>query len=195
MSQSPPEPPEIDGSDFFIGIIAARFNGELVDPLLARVLAKLKSLGVRQRNIEVLRVPGSNEIPYAAHMLAATSEFDCLIALGVVVAGDTSHHDVIAYGTAYSLHSIGMQSETPVINGILTVSSIAQALERIKPSGAHDRGAEFARAAVHMAWHKLHLVERLDALEEAGEDFDEEDEDDDEDEDDGFDPKQLFKNN
>ena len=195
MSQSPPEPPEIDGADFFIGIIAARFNGELVDTLLAHVVAKLKGLGVRQRNIEILRVPGSNEIPYAAHMLAATSEFDCLIALGVVVAGDTSHHDVIAYGTAYSLHSIGMQSETPVINGILTVSSIEQARERIDPAGAHDRGAEFARAAVHMSWHKLQLVERLDALEEKSEEFDEEDDDDDDEEDDGFNPKQIFKNN
>jgi 6,7-dimethyl-8-ribityllumazine synthase len=192
MSQNPPEPATIDGADFFVGIVAARYNGELVDALLARVLAVLQSQGVRERNIEVLRVPGSNEIPYAAHMLAATGEFDCLIALGVVIAGVTPHHDVIAYGTAYSLHSVGMQSETPVINGILTVDSLEQARERI--TGALDRGAEFARAAVHMAWHKLRLVERLDAIEEENEKFEEEDDDDDE-EDDGFDPKQLFKNN
>jgi len=191
MSQSPPEPATIDGADFFIGIVAARYNGELVDALIARVLAVLKEHGVRERNIEVLRVPGSSEIPYAAHMLAATAEFDCLIALGVVLAGETSHHDVIAYGTAYSLHSVGMQSETPVINGILTVASLDQARERI--TGPRDRGAEFARAALHMAWHKLHLVERLDAIEEKNEDL--EDEEDDDDEDDGFDPKQLFKNN
>jgi 6,7-dimethyl-8-ribityllumazine synthase len=192
MSKSPPEPANINGADFFIGVVAARYNGELVELLLTRVLAVLRKHGVRERNIEVLRVPGANEIPYAAHMLSATGEFDCLIALGVVVAGDTTHHDVIAYGTAYSLHSVAMQSETPVINGILTVNAAEQARERI--TGAPDRGSEFALAALHMAWHKLHLVERLDALEDKEDDLKEE-EDDDDDEDDGFDPKQLFKNN
>jgi hypothetical protein len=125
-------------------------------------------------------------------MLAATGEFDCLIALGVVIAGATSHHDVIAYGTAYSLHSIGMQSETPVINGIITVENVEQGRERV--SGERERGTEFARAALHMAAHKLRLVERLDAIEEQEEKYEDDDEDD-EDEDDGFDPKQLFKNN
>jgi 6,7-dimethyl-8-ribityllumazine synthase len=191
MSDSPPDPAQIDGADYFIGIVAARYNGEQVDALLARVVQVLQQHGVRERNIEILRVPGSNEIPYVAHMLSATGEFDCLIALGVVVSGETSHHEVISYGTAYSLHSIGMQSEIPVINGILTVNSLEQARERI--SAPRDRGAEFARAALQMAQHKLKLVERLDELEEQKEDFDEEEDDDDEDE--GFDPKQLFKNN
>jgi 6,7-dimethyl-8-ribityllumazine synthase len=190
MSDSPPDSAPIDGADYFLGIVAASYNGELVDALLARVVAVLRQHGVRERNIEVLRVPGSNEIPYVAHMLAATGEFDCLIALGVVVSGETSHHEVISYGTAYSLHSIGMQSEIPVINGILTVNSLEQAQERINPP--RDRGAEFARAALHMARHKLQLVERLDELEDEKEELEEEDEDD---EDEGFDPKQLFKNN
>jgi 6,7-dimethyl-8-ribityllumazine synthase len=191
MSKNPPETTPIDGAVFFIGVVASRYNGELVDTLLERTVKTLKEHGVRARNIEVLRVPGANELPYAAHMLAATNEFDCLIALGVVVAGETTHHEVISYGTAYALHSVGMQSEVPVINGILTVSSLEQAAERI--TGAHDRGAEFARAALQMAWHKLKLVERLDAIEEKSEAF--EDDDEDEDEDGGFDPKQLFKNN
>lgn len=191
MSNNPPEPAKIDGADFFIGIVAAQYNGKLVDALLTRVTKALKAHGVRDRNIEVLRVPGSNEVPYAAHMLASTGEFDCLIALGVVLAGETSHHEVISYGTAYSLHSIGMQSEIPVINGILTVGTLEQAEERI--TGKHDRGVEFANAALQMAWHKLKLVERLDALEDKKEELEEDD--DDEDEGDGFDPKQLFKNN
>jgi len=191
MSDTPPDPAKIDGSDFFIGIVAARYNGKLVDTLLTRVTKVLKEHGVRQRNIEVLRVPGSNEIPYAAHMLAATGEFDCLIALGVIVAGETTHHEVISHGAAYSLHSIGMQSEIPVINGILTVDSEKQASERI--SGKLDRGAEFALAALEMARHKLKLVERLDALEDQKKEYGEEEDDDDEDK--GFDPKQLFKNN
>lgn len=190
MSDNPPDAAKIDGADFFIGIVAARYNSAQVDALLERVVKVLKQHGVRERNIEVLRVPGSNEIPYAAHMLAATGELDCLIALGVVVAGETSHHEVISYGTAYSLHSIGMQSEVPVINGILTVNSLKQAEERI--GGDRDRGGEFARAALQMAWHKIKLVERLDSIEEQKEELEDEDDDD---EDEGFDPKQLFKNN
>ncbi|HTB62612.1 MAG TPA: 6,7-dimethyl-8-ribityllumazine synthase [Opitutales bacterium] len=190
MSDSPPDPIQIDGADFFIGIVAARYNSELVDSLVDRTVKVLTQHGVRERNIEILRVPGSNEIPYAAHMLAATGGFDCLIALGVILAGETSHHEVISYGTAYSLHSIGMQSEIPVINGILTVNSLEQARERI--GAPRDRGAEFARAALQMAWHKLKLVERLDELEEQEDVLGEEDDDDD---DEGFDPKQLFKNN
>jgi len=189
MSDNPPEAAAIDGSDFFFGIVAARYNSELVDALLARVKAVLKQSGVRERNIEVLRVPGSNEIPYAVHMLASTGQFDCLIALGVVIAGETSHHEVISYGTAYSLHSIGMQSEIPVINGILTVGSLEQGQERV--NAPRDRGAEFARAALQMAWHKLKLVDRLDVLESQKEDGGKKPDDEDE----GFDPKQVFKNN
>jgi 6,7-dimethyl-8-ribityllumazine synthase len=189
MSDNPPEAALIDGADFFIGIVASCYNRELVDALLERTTKTLQEQGVRKRNIEVLRVPGANELPYAAHMLAATGEFDCLIALGVVLAGETTHHEVISFGTAYALHSVGMQSEIPVINGVLTVSSLEQASDRIK--GTRDRGAEFARAALQMAWHKLKLVERLDEIEEKKADL----EDDDDDDDKGFDPKELFKNN
>jgi 6,7-dimethyl-8-ribityllumazine synthase len=188
MSNNAPEANFIDGADFFIGIVASRYNDELVEALLERTVKTLKEHGVRERNIEILRVPGANELPYAAHMLASTGEFDCLIALGVVLAGETTHHEVISYGTAYALHSVGMQSEIPVINGILTVANPEQAVDRI--SGTRDRGAEFARAALQMAWHKIKLVERLDELEEKAEEFD-----DDDDDDQGFDPKELFKNN
>jgi len=192
MSDNPPEIEQLNGADYFIGIVASRYNSDLVDALLDRVVKVLRQHGVRERNIEVLRVPGANEIPYAAHMLAATGQFDCLIALGVVLAGDTAHHEVISHGVAYSLHSIGMQSEIPVINGVLTVEKIEQAKERI--GAPRDRGAEFARAALQMAWHKIGLVQRLDELEEQDEVLGAEDDDDDDD-DEGFDPKQLFKNN
>ncbi len=175
MSQDRPDIPEVDGSDLYFCIVAARYNAEFVDALVERAVATLRASRVREGNITVMRVPGSNELPYAVYMQALSRQYDCVIALGVVIAGDTSHHDVIAFGTAQAFHGIGAQTEVPIINGIITVNSREQA--EVRCMGEHDRGAEFAHAALEMAWHKLRLVETLDEIEdELGE---EEDDDDD----------------
>ncbi|MEM9227041.1 MAG: 6,7-dimethyl-8-ribityllumazine synthase, partial [Verrucomicrobiota bacterium] len=160
MSLHAPEPLTIDGGELHFGIVAARYNTELVDALITRVQTVLAESGVPTANIEVERVPGSNEIPYLATMMAATRQYDCLIALGVVIAGGTTHHEIIAQSTAAVLHKVGMQTECPVINGILTVDSLDQAAERI--IGSIDRGAEYARAALEMAKHKLKYTGMLD---------------------------------
>ncbi len=87
-------------------------------------------------------------------MLASTGQFDCLIALGVVLAGETSHHEVISYGTAYSLHSIGMQSEIPVINGILTVGSLERRRwQNGSPLRCGTGGGICLARPCNMAWH------------------------------------------
>jgi len=168
MSRQTPSQPDIDGSDLFFGIVAARYNAEHVEVLLDRVLTTLEREGrVPEQNVEVLRVPGSAELPYAANMYATTGQFDCVIALGVVLAGQTEHHRVIAESVAGAFQSIGMITQVPVINGVLTVGDEAQAAARI--SGELDRGREFGRAALEMAWHKVHLVERLEDLDAADE--------------------------
>jgi len=162
MSRDNPHPMHVDGSGLRFAIVAARYNQRHVDDLLEQVLRTLDASGVAAEDVETLRVPGSNEVPYAAGMLAKTLEFDCVIALGLVMAGATSHHDVIAQSTAFLLQQIGMQSEVPVINGIVVVNSEEQARERC--SGALNRGREFAAAALEMADIKRRLVQRLDAL-------------------------------
>lgn len=176
MSLDRPDIPEVDGSDLYFCIVAARYNNELVTALLERTVATLKESRVRESNITVMRVPGSNELPYAVYMQSLSRQYDCVIALGLVIAGDTSHHDVIAFGTAQAFHGIAAQTETPVINGIITVNNQEQAESRCR--GEHDRGSEFAHAALEMAWHKLRLVETLDEIEE---DLAEEEDDDDDD--------------
>ncbi len=185
MSTDKPFFPKISGGDLRFAVVAARYNNALVEGLIRRVLEVFKENGVGPRNVELRRVPGSAELPYVANMLAATGQFDCVIALGVIVSGDTMHDKVIAHSTATALASIGFSTEVPVINGVLTVNDDAQAKERV--FGKTDRGAEFAQAALEMARHKIELIERLDAI-EAEEEAREDGNDD-------FDPEKFFKSN
>lgn len=173
MSFHAPEPLEIDGGDLYVGIVAARYNSGLVDALIARVKAVLKEAGVPAGNVQLERVPGSNEIPYVATMMAATRQFDVVVALGCIIRGGTAHDEVIAHSTALALHQTSVTTECPVINGILTVNNHEQAEERV--NGEIDRGAEFARAALEMARHKLkytRLLDELDAEAARGDDLD-----------------------
>ncbi|MDR2845412.1 MAG: 6,7-dimethyl-8-ribityllumazine synthase [Puniceicoccales bacterium] len=162
MSQDKPTIPLVDGTDLSFAVVAARYNNDLVETLLKRVRATLRKARVSDSSIKVLRVPGAAELPYVANMLAQTSEYACVIVLGVIIAGETNHHEVLANSTAVALQGIALQSEVPVINGILTVNSREQAEARA--SGELDRGAEFANAALEMAWHHVQLGDYLDAL-------------------------------
>jgi len=170
MSQDKPTSPNIEGSKFVFSIVAASYNQDLVDALLQKTVATLTQAQVAPQNIRVLRVPGSGELPYVANMTASSGEFDCVITLGVVIAGDTPHHEIIAQSTAHALQEISIRSEIPIINGIVVTHNRTQAEQRCL--GALDRGTEFAQAALVMAQHRQRLGERLDALEDLDEPFD-----------------------
>jgi 6,7-dimethyl-8-ribityllumazine synthase len=131
-----------------VAIVASRYNAELVDDLLSRVVGELERRGVTAGNVFVERVPGAHEIPYAADILALSGAFDVVIALGVVLAGETDHHSVITSSLARVLMELSCRARIPVINGVLCVASVEQAVERI--SGQYNRGAEFAGAALEM---------------------------------------------
>lgn len=149
MSQDAPEQRTVDGSEFRFGVAAARFNGEFVDGLLERVLASLRTAGVQEANLATLRVPGSHEVPWAAQMLATRSQCDCVIALGVLVAGDTNHHEMVGQSVSAALQRVALDTRIPVINGVIVVNSTEQARERCL--GRINRAAEFAHAALEMA--------------------------------------------
>jgi len=183
MSQENARFDDLDATDMYFSVIAARYNGDLMEALIKRVLDTLMEQGASRQNIDVARVPGSNELPYLAAMHGLSRRFDCVIALGVVIAGATPHHEIIAHSTANALHTVGLTTETPVINGIIVVNSLEQAEERV--IGSFDRGAEFAKAAIEMASHKIAMVEALDEIEGA-DIFDEGGDDD---------LKQLFRKN
>jgi 6,7-dimethyl-8-ribityllumazine synthase len=149
MSFSPPTPATLDGSASRFGIVAARYNPELVDALVAQVREYLRQARVPDSAVEVWRVPGSNEIPVAVAGMLARGGCDTIIALGVIIRGDTIHYEVIAESSAHALQNAALAAGVPVINGIVVAENEAQARERCL--GRVNRGAEFAWAALEMA--------------------------------------------
>lgn len=149
MSLASPESRAINGTTFHFGIAAARFNETLVDGMLERVMAGLRAAGVKEKNVTVTRVPGSHEVPWAAGALAKVTKIDCVIGLGVLIAGDTNHHEMVGDSVSHALQRVALDSGIPVINGVIVVNSLAQAKERCV--GRINRGAEFAAAALEMA--------------------------------------------
>ena len=149
MSQHAPQDLALRGTDVSVGIVAARFNPQWVDALLAQVMRALEAAGVRAERIRVERVPGSNELPVAAQWLAKGHAHDVIVALGVLVRGDTIHYQLVAETASHGLQRVALDEGIPVINGVVVAENAAQAQERC--GGKIDRGAEFARAALEMA--------------------------------------------
>jgi 6,7-dimethyl-8-ribityllumazine synthase len=147
MSLASPKAAAINGAAFKIGIAAARFNEALADALLARTQATLHAAGVKAKNVTIMRVPGSHEVPWAAQQLAGKR--DCVIALGVLIGGDTNHHEMVGQSVSHALQGIAVATGVPVINGVIVADTLAQAQART--TGKINRGAEFARAALAMA--------------------------------------------
>jgi 6,7-dimethyl-8-ribityllumazine synthase len=149
MSGDSPVPDPVDASGFRIAIAAARFNGKLVESLLERVRSRLSDAGVRNGNVTLVRVPGSNELPLAARLLVDAGKPDAVIALGVIIRGGTIHFELIATAATHGLMDVALSTRVPVINGVIVAENPAQA--RARCQGRIDRGAEFADAAVSMA--------------------------------------------
>ncbi|MEZ5275351.1 MAG: 6,7-dimethyl-8-ribityllumazine synthase [Opitutaceae bacterium] len=148
MSLKTPPTSVLDGSGIRVAIVAARFNQDLVDRLLERTLKGLAEAGVAEEGIELVRVPGSNEVPVAVQYLAMSDRFDACIGLGLIIRGETLHYEIIAHGSSRALQEVALNTGVPVINGIIVAENEGQAVERC--GGKFDRGREFAMAAVEM---------------------------------------------
>jgi 6,7-dimethyl-8-ribityllumazine synthase len=131
--------------DARVAVVAARFNGHIVDQLLAGCLRRLAELGVAERRVEVHRVPGAFELPVAARALARTGRFAAVICLGCVVRGDTPHFDYVAGEAARGIQQVAIDQCLPVIFGVLTTNTEQQALDRT--GGPHGHAGERAAEA------------------------------------------------
>jgi 6,7-dimethyl-8-ribityllumazine synthase len=149
MSLDAPALSSVSGAPFSFGVAAACFNTELVEGLLQSFRATLSARGVAAERIEVVRVPGSHEVPYAIQLLAESGRHDCLVALGVLIGGDTNHHEMVGNSVSHALQHVSLAARRPVINGVIVANTRAQAEARCL--GAINRGAEFAQAALTMA--------------------------------------------
>lgn len=145
--EAPPFSP-IEPGNFRLGVVAAKFNQGLVDSLLARVVEVIEENG-KPMELVIERVPGSNEIPAALNFLLENKSFSCLLGLGVVIKGSTSHHNLVAESAANAIQSLIIKHNTPIINGIIVTDDRKTAEERI--SGSIDRGREFAQSVLQMA--------------------------------------------
>ena len=128
-----------------VGIVAAKFNGDVTNRLLESALAELDKVGVGRETITVMTVPGAFELPLGAMALAKTRRYSCIVALGCVIRGETAHFDYVAGEAASGLQLAALETGVPVSFGVLTVDTLQQALAR------SDKGAEAVRTALEMA--------------------------------------------
>ncbi|MBU6258558.1 MAG: 6,7-dimethyl-8-ribityllumazine synthase [Burkholderiales bacterium] len=137
---------ELAGEGLRIGIVRARFNDALTGRLAQACLAELERLEVDAADIRQVSVPGALEIPIALQALAASGDYDALIALGCVIRGETYHFELVANESGAGASRVALDHRIPIANAILTVEDEAQAWAR-----AEDKGRDAARVAVEMA--------------------------------------------
>ncbi len=139
-----------NAAGFRFGIVVATFNKLVTDSLLSSCLDGLTKQGVKDADIEVVRVPGAFEIPLVARTLAKTGRLDAVICLGAVIRGDTPHFDFISAEASRGIGQAALDSGVPVIFGVLTTDTETQAIERADPC-TFNRGGEAAKSAIDMA--------------------------------------------
>ncbi|NLL71761.1 MAG: 6,7-dimethyl-8-ribityllumazine synthase [Epulopiscium sp.] len=132
------------------GIIVGRFNEFIGDKLLGGALDALKRHGVEENEIEIAWVPGAFEIPLAAKKMVKTNKYDAVICLGVVIRGSTPHFDYVSSEVTKGIASVSLETEVPVIFGVLTTDTIEQAIERAGTK-AGNKGYDAAATAIEMA--------------------------------------------
>ena len=138
-------------------IVAARFNEFIVESLIKAALHCLRQHGAADGDIEIFRVPGAFEMAIAIDKVAATRRFDGVIALGAVIRGGTPHFDYVAGECVKGITAASQKHAIPVGNGVLTVDTIEQAIERAGTK-AGNKGEEAALAVVEM----VNLLRRID---------------------------------
>jgi len=157
MSFDKPDAQGVDVSGLRFLIVAARYNADLVDSLLENTARALEEAGVSADAVEVFRVPGSYEVPYAVQLGLETGNFAAAIGLGILIRGETTHYEHIAQSVSDALQMVALNQGAPVINGIVVAENVAQAQARA--GGDLDRGREFAQCAVEMAALRKQRVE------------------------------------
>lgn len=140
----------LDGTGKRVAIVASRFNGRLVEGLLDGALEALRGHGVAERDLLLVRVPGAWEIPQALEAIAARGDHDALVALGVVIRGETAHFEYISAECSRGIARVAERHHLAVGFGVLTCENEEQAAARAGGKGA-NKGREAALAALETA--------------------------------------------
>lgn len=140
---------DLDGAGLRIGVLRTRWHGDILDRLELGVRAGLSAAGVAVRVDET--VAGSLELPFAAQELALSGEVDAIVALGVVIRGETTHYELVANESCRGLQTVQLQTRVPVGFGVLTVENVEQAMARSESPPGHNVGRDATDAAVELA--------------------------------------------
>lgn len=132
-----------------IGIVASKFNDFITKRLLNACLAELHACGVKREHVTTVFVPGALEIPVAALKLAKKKNINAVICLGAVIRGETYHFEVVSDGASRGIAEVALQTEKPVIFGVLTTNTPDQAYKRSEEKG-DNKGREAAITALEM---------------------------------------------
>jgi 6,7-dimethyl-8-ribityllumazine synthase len=141
---------DFKGEGLVVGIVASRFNEFITGKLIEGALDGLVRHGVDEKNISLVWVPGSFEIPAAAKRLADSGAFNAVVCLGAVIRGETPHFDYVAAEVSKGVAQVGLNANIPVIYGVLTTDNVAQAVDRAGTK-AGNKGFAAATAAIEMA--------------------------------------------
>jgi 6,7-dimethyl-8-ribityllumazine synthase len=141
---------DLSGKGLTFGIVAARFNDFITSRLLDGALDALQRHGVAESDIEIVKVPGSYEIPLAAKMMARSKKYSAVICLGAVIRGATPHFEYVSAEVSKGVAAVSMETGMPVIFGVLTTDTIEQAVERAGTKSG-NKGWDAAISAIEMA--------------------------------------------
>ena len=141
-----------------VGIVAARFNEFITSKLVGGALDGLKRHDVKEEDIDVAWVPGAFEIPLIASNMAKSKKYDAVICVGAVIRGSTSHYDYVCSEVSKGIANVSLNSDIPVMFGVLTTDNIEQAIERAG-SKAGNKGYECATGAIEM----VNLIRALES--------------------------------
>lgn len=137
---------KLDGRKLSIGIVQARFNESITNALAEACKQELATLGVEEKNIRHVKVPGALEVPAALQALAESDKYDALIALGCIIRGETYHFELVANESGSAVTRLALDYQLPIANAILTTENLEQAQVR-----QIEKGRDAARVAVEMA--------------------------------------------
>ena len=144
--------------DIKIGIVAARFNEFITSKLLGGAVDALKRHDVDEDNIEVAWVPGAFEIPLIASKMAKSNKYDAIICLGAVIRGNTTHYDYVCSEVSKGIAHVSLDSDIPVMFGVITTENIEQAIERAGTKSG-NKGFDCAVGAIEM----VNLIKEIEA--------------------------------
>jgi 6,7-dimethyl-8-ribityllumazine synthase len=136
----------MNGKKLKIGIVQARFNASVTDALAQACKTELLALGVAERDIDHITVPGALEVPVALQALAEKANYDALVALGCIIRGETYHFELVANESGAAVTRVALDYQLPIANAILTTEDMPQAIAR-----QEEKGRDAARVAVEMA--------------------------------------------